>query len=383
MPGRAYIVILTLSVLFGCIDRFYPDEIQNIDSKIVIDGLITDSNDSLGQYVFVSQSTRLDSLRFKPKSNCKVIVVDSGKREFAFYESSVLPGQYIGTIPDSIISEENAFRLKVETPEGKIYESAVEHIKQAPEIGTIYYEIKKFETDDPEVSYWGVQFFVDFNADERYGNYYRFEIEESYEYHSQWPIQLYISENNEWIDGSEDFSFYYCYKTDKLKETFTLSTEGFTQNTYIKFPLHSVLNKTQRLAHNYSFNIKQYTLSKTAHSFWNSMRENSQVADNMFGRQPAPVIGNIVCKTNPSETVLGYFGVSSMQQKRITYKGGIDIPFGYMQCEPMIVDILPAYRPLYLMYVEEDGEKVLAIQMTNCVICTELGGVLEKPWFFE
>lgn len=382
MLNRTLCFFVLLLLLSSCIERYFPDEVSSIESRVVIDGLISNDKE-IGQKIYVSKSTTIDALGFVPLGRCDVHVYDSENRMFVFNETQLNDGCYLGFIPDSLFTNDNTFKLEVTTPQGKMYTSTIEQLSPVPEIDCVYYEVAKRQTADPLVSYWGAQFYVDFKANSNYGNFYRFEIEESYEYRAQWPIQLYINEMGQRIDGSEDFSFYYCYATDALSEVFTLSTEGFTDNSYIKFPLHAVSNQTQRLAHNYSFLLTQYSLSKTAYTFWNSIRENSQEGESLFGKQPASIKGNIACATHPDESVLGFFGVSSVQQKRLTYLGGIDMPFAYAECTPMIMELLPSYRPLYMMYVEEDGVKRLAVQMTKCVICTERGGTTQKPWFFE
>lgn len=379
-------IILIISLLFySCIEDYLIKDSIEFESKIVIDAHIVKSPDKQTQEIIISKSSGVTNRSFIPYSNCYITLYDNQGNEYNFTENYNQLGHYYADIPYEALVINEEYWIEVVSPNGNTYKSSIESLNNAPEIDSIYYIIEHKPTKDPDIKTWGVQFYVDFKADFTYSQHYLFKVEEAYEYHSQWPIQKYIDEYNNWIDGPIDFSKYICYTDHFINELFTLSTNGFTENSYIKLPLHFVNNKTQRLIYNYSIILKQYSISQSPFTFWNSIKENNQSGENLFGKQPSSIKGNITCMNNPDEIVLGYFAISKVTEKRFTINGGVDIPFSIPKCTPTPLEfVIPEFpRPLYLQEFKENGETTLGFVESECVNCTLLGGSLNKPDFFN
>lgn len=384
------ILLIGLLLWFSpsCIDRYFINADEDIEGKIVINGTITDEGGN--QQIQISRSSSPENPKFIPISGCQVIVEDNLGNQIIFQETAG-KGHYEAELEPSMLKVGKSFQLKVNLPDGTSYESSEETQTPSPDIAGVYYDLETKSTFGRGSEEDGLQFYIDFEGDSQSGNYYRWKLEETYEYHSTWPINRYLDEDNVLHESGADYSYYFCYKTEALNQIFTLSTEGFSKNSYKKYPLHFVNDHTQRLMYQYSLLVKQYSLSKEAYSYWETLRKNNKEATDLFGKQPANVKGNISNPSNPDEIVLGYFGVSSVKNKRVHVLDVPELSFSEVDyCEAIPLDpsspIPNQPRPLYMVLTRNyKGELVWGYAGTSCFICTLLGGTTEKPpyWIDE
>jgi hypothetical protein len=279
------------------------------------------------------------------------------------------------------------YRLKLITSEGKHYSSTFEELSPCPPVGSVYYEMESKPTSDPDINEDGLQFYVDFNGEENSGKYYRWKLQETFEYHSTWPIRRVLTANGYINNIKADYSKFVCYKTEDIYNIYTLSTVGLSQNNYKHFALHFVNDYTQRLMFKYSLLVKQFSLTESAYRYWENLRKNNKEAVDLFGRQPAQVKGNVFNVNDSTEVILGYFGVSSVTSKRIVVPGVTDFSYHNVKfCHVTKPDgsPLPDERPLYWGWgVDENGEVFWNYSDTQCFICTLLGGTTVKPSYWD
>ncbi len=381
-------ILLFLSIIYySCIERYYPEDYIKKNSKIVVDALITDLSEN--QKIKLSKSNLPGNEEFLPLSNCQVIVKDENKNEFIFTENITAPGTYEGIINLNLLKEGTQLMLYFMTEDGEEYISDFEEYIPCPEIDSVYHELQYKPTEDPDVTLAGYQFFVDLLATEKDSRYYRIQIDETWEYHSDWPIKNFYDINGVYRSlVVTDYSLFTCYKTIPVDEIFILNTSGLEQNQYYKLPLHFVSDETQRLLYQYSLLIKQYSLSESAYTFWENLKKNNQESGGLFDSQPVLVKGNIHNVNNQREEVLGYFGLSSINQKRIIIKNVKDLLFmNVPHCFPTEVKPpLPGERPLYFIseYSEDWGVTYNAYYAgEDCFDCTLHGGTTKEPDFFK
>ena len=155
------------------------------------------------------------------------------------------------------------------------------------------------------------------------------------------------------------------------------------------FPLQYVDNTTNKLLVKYSVMISQYALSRAAFVFWEQLRINSDEQGGLYEKQPLPVEGNVHNLSNPDKKVVGFFGASSVAQKRVFLNGitDMDITDGAF-CSPEELgmggfkNILPYEYPVYYTYLFENGERALRTLQITCVDCRAVGGTIVKPDFW-
>ena len=380
---RNIFVLLALGLLSSCIERYFPATELNFQSQMVIDGTIAPGRSE--QEIMISKSSPTGDPKFTSVSGCKVSVEDSKGISFPFYESKDV-GHYLGDIDEAFLVPGERFRLHVRTFKGIEYVSSYEEMLPCPEVGNVYYELETKQTQDPKITENGLQFFIDFKGNDNFGHFYRWQLIETYEYHSKWPLDKWLDKYGSHDLEEPDYSNFMCYKTDKLKSIFVLSTDGFSQNTYSKYKLHYVKDQTQRLEYKYSLLVNQYSLTEKAYNYWENLRKNNQETVDLFGKQPANVKGNIHNVSDTTVVALGYFGVSSVHSKRIMVYPIPGLSFDQaLQCKALIIDgPLPADRPLYFVPdFDENWKPYTGIGAPECIICTLLGGTTEKPSYWN
>lgn len=371
--------------LGGCIDEYSLDGSQVPSPKIVIEGNLTDA---CGNHeIRVSRSSTIEHAFFIPLSDCNVLVESNNGEIYHFLEDAGKKGSYIFENDGECFNIGKEYRLVVKTTDGKVYESSYEIMLPSPPIDSLYFERRNLEMSNLVDTIKGIQLLLDFRASEYFGHYYRWSIEETFEFHSTWPKRSYISTTGK-VTGSVDYSTYVCYKTEELDDIFTLSTINLNKNEYIKAELNFVSDKTQRLMYNYSILVKQYALTEDAYNYWENIRKNNRVEGGLFSTQPSMVRGNITNVTDSSEIVLGYFTVSSESSRRLVVDSleGLDFD-DVFYCSPIPIElIIPEKpRPMYLVddVKDDKGNTILAWGFTECFDCTLLGGQLNKPDFFK
>jgi hypothetical protein len=385
-------IIIALSIILpfvftSCIERYYLGASnEDFVPRLAIDGII--SNDNEIQEIVISQSSSPENPQFLPLDGCAVQVEDSKGNVFVFSNSVENKGHYLGRISGNYFVAGTSFRLKLSTTEGKVYFSKFEELTPCPEVGAVYYEKNAKPTTDPKVDENGLQFYIDFVGEPNSGRFFRWKLEETYEYHSTWPIRRVLTTQGFVNYIKADYSKFVCYKTEDVPDIFTVSTLGLSQNSFKRYPLHFVNDQTQRLMFKYSLLVKQYSITETAYQYWENLKKNNKEAVDLFGKQPAQVKGNIFNVSDSTEVVLGYFGVSSVTTRRIIIPGVTDFSFHKVSfcrvTKPDGMSMLPDERPLYWAQgFDENGQTFWNYSDTQCFICTLLGGTTDKPPYWD
>jgi len=366
----------------SCIVPFDPHIDSKDINKYVISGQVSDNSDI--QTVLVSKASAIGEPRYYPVSGCSVIINDDKWHSFILTESD--EGKYTGKIDKKYMFPGASFKVKIVTPEGTMLESDFDTMIECPEIDKVYYDVIEVDEVNPGELNQHLQFYVDINAQNYKSRYFRWDVIETYEYHSDHP--------KEWFyDGSvhhispPDSSAMVCWHTELNKNIYTLSTENLVENKYTKFPLHYITNHDPNLVYGYSILINQYALSEAAYSYWDNMRINSTDMGGLYEKQPLSITGNLHNLTDPSQEVLGFFTASLCRSQRLFLKdvAGMNIDFSGL-CYPWAPEhggfgeINPAEYPAFLM-----GDSIryyMVILPEECVDCLSLGGTNIKPDFW-
>ncbi|HAH25205.1 MAG TPA: hypothetical protein DCL77_15845 [Prolixibacteraceae bacterium] len=377
-------ILFAGGLITSCIERYFPGYESEFIPQLVIEGTI--SPDEGEQEIVISNSSSPDDPKFIAVSGCGVQVEDEKGNQFNFPESTVA-GHYRGRIDGDKVIIGTHYRLLVQTPEGKQYASSYEELLPCPPIDSLYFDLETKLTSDPNKNLNGLQFYIDFKGNDSYGHYYRLEAIETYEYHSKWPL-------DKWQDRwggrhnleEPDFSNFICYKTTKLRNIFDLSTDGFSKNSYSNYRLHFVKDQTQQLQYKYSLLVNQYSLDKKAFNYWENLRKNNQETVDLFGKQPSWIKGNIYNVNDTTDFALGYFGVSTVQSKRIMVHPFEGLSFDKAQdCKAYpISGKLPTMQLLYFANdLDENFEPYEGIAAAECIFCQLLGGTTQKPSYWD
>jgi hypothetical protein len=374
------LVFLVPILLTACIEPYFP-QIESIESKTyVIGGFIT--NQEGYQNISISLTSQVDNPTFIPLADCIVKITDNHLNVFTLIEFET--GNYRVWMNSGDLATGTTYKLSVLTPAGIEIESTTEIMPDCPDIDSIYFIRKDLPTISPSVTTKGIQFYLDVDGRNNDCRYFRWEIEETYEYHSLYPIEWYYDGEIRRVNPP-DYSRSVCWQTLKINDIFTLSTTNLTQNVYKKQPLNFVSNQTPRLLFGYSLLVKQFGLTETAYTFWEQLRINSSKDGGLYEKQPLPIDGNLVNITNPNQKVLGLFSVSSVKSKRIIIRNVAGLESEYITpCALQYLrfafkDIEPREFPGYFIWVDNWPW----LLQPSCVDCLVLGGTNIKPDFWS
>ncbi len=374
-----HVIIILLFFIFSCETEISLDSINN-EQVLVVDGSITNMP---GIYtVKLSLSSNINEPLMIPYENCKIIIFNN--TDFSEILTETAPGIY-NTSETGIQGEiGKQYKITIETPEGKKYETEFQTMLEPIGIDTVYAEIIYKETLDYPAGLPGYKFYVDTETAPNLENYYMWNMSETYEYTGDYTLDAIYDGNTILINGLDTITKYddlfRCWKTQNIKNIFTGKTSNLSVPKISNKPLHFVSTKTRQLSIKYSLLLTQNTINKKAYKYWKEI-ENQISDDNiLFATQPYNVIGNVLNKKNPEELVYGYFTVSSVSKKRIFLERPA-VPFHYSTCFVQTDNIFsfpPAPAPYYLTIINGEYGKL----SESCFDCTTKGGIPERPNFW-
>jgi hypothetical protein len=383
MPANRIIRFLWFAVIIlpCCVEPFTP-EIKESQNALVVEGFLTDQPgiQSIGIY----RASPFSNPMLIPDNNCEVRVADKAGNIYQFYTYG--DGVYRNWMTELQLVAGTAYKLIVNTIDGNQYESDYQTIPSpSPSIDSLYFEIETVGTSDPEQPLQGIQFYIDIDAGEGQPRNYMWELVETFEYHSDRPATHYYDGV---IHGMPDpYLYYYCWYTGRIKNIFTATTKYSDRNRIMRYPLYYVSNQTDRLKIKYSLLVKQYCLGDDAFNYWDQMRKQQQEGGGLYETQPSQLKGNVYNVNDPSETVLGYFSVSSSLEERIFADVHREIFFPAEDCELIIInslDQMPVYNsvPIYLFSFSPTGGFPYG-HARRCFDCTMKGGSNVRPSFWN
>jgi len=372
---------ITMMMFSSCIRSYEPEILTGDEKKYVITGQVTDEDGS--QSINVSLSSPIGSPKYIPVTGCQVNILDDKGHTFPLGDEG--GGNYNNTIDPAFLQPGVAFKLEVTTPEGDFITSDFDTLTRGPEVDSVYYirEEKLYNPVAPPVM--GIQFYLDLHGATTDSRYYRFEAIETWEYHSPLPLEWYYDGVVHHVTPP-DSSKMVCWRTIRLPDIFTLTTDNLNENSYEQYPLHFVSNLTVRLAYGYSLLVRQFALSREAFTYYENLRVNSNPEGGLYDKQPLSIRGNLHNQTHPDQDVLGFFAANAVRSKRIFVYPIPDLPLNYhVECEAFPIrgglsKIKPKDYPVYLSG-NSNGYSLSWLE-NECVDCLVLQGTNIKPDFW-
>lgn len=379
--NKIKILLLILLAAVSCITPFEPDLRPSDISKYVVNGRVS-ANDDV-QNVSVSVSSSVNDPRFMPVSGCSVIIRDDLGTEYPFAETNA--GSYSGVIAGSSLFPGRALMARITIPDGTVIESDFDTVRACPEVDSVYFLRRQFNSNSLN-PVDGIQFYLDLDGGNTGSRFFRWELEETWQYKVPYPKEWYYDGTVHHITPP-DYSRKICWYTLPVRDIFTLTTSGLVSNKYDRVPLNFVDNySSSRLLYGYSILVRQYSLSEAAYSFWDQVRTNSNTQGNLYQKHPFAVIGNLHNLTSPGNEVLGFFEASSVRSKRVFVQEVRDLEIKYIQnCSANglrkgLIELTPDDYPAFL-YGDEHGFSLTVLGI-ECVDCVSLGGTNIKPVFW-
>lgn len=382
MRASKYIGYLLLC--FGsCVYPFRP-EISENQELMVINGKIT--NLPGDHYVEVSSASPFYDPGFRPFSNCVVRVEDEHGEGITYEEYE--PGRYRAYLDESFLGINKVYKLYVFTEDGKEYQSEYDTLTACPPVDSLYFSEVIEPTEDPEISYEGLQFYLDFKGESWHTKYYMWELEESFEYHSPYDID-YTWDGwgnvHEFIPPID--TLHICYKTLSVPKLYTVSTRYLVANEIRHFPLNYVSERLPYLKYRYSLLVRQYSLTQDAFRYWEKLRAQQEEAGGLYETQPVASDGNMYNVNDEGEQVLGYFYASQVHEKLIFVKH----PYLYTDyfCRLATIDrdgLADSYWDVWMYLASLSNirpEWEWGISKRECFDCRLRGGKTTPPYYWN
>ena len=383
---KSILMMISLISIVSCIEEYKPILEVKDTGKYVVYGSITDQEEY--QTINISTTSNTENPQYVPISGCDVIISDDLGNIFQLEELN--PGEYRVWIDQEYLNVGISYKIDITTPSGIEISSDYDIMPNCADIDSVYYIREDISTTNPDKPIQGIQFYTNFSGSNHHSQYYKYTIEETWEYHARYP-KMWLLEGHYFDEifteiDPPDYSTYTCWQTKMVPEVFVLSTNNLSENTYSKFPLHYVKSTTEKLAYGYSILIKQYALSEPAYYYWTKIKNNIINDGGLYGKQPELIKGNLFNLTNPNQEVLGYFFASSIKTKRtfIETIENLELTYTDMCDEHLLAKpalwAVPTYaRPAYLICI--NGFPVYWLGV-HCTDCTSLGGTTIKPDFW-
>jgi len=364
----------------SCIEPFQP-VIKEEQKSLVINGVITDQSGS--HQVTISRSSPYLEALYDPVTGC-VVRVEDESGNLVLYEE-IEPGIYEAHLTSPFLGLNKAYSLMVTTLEGEEYHSSYDTMLVCPPIDTLYYEIESHSTRDHDVNLYGFQFYSELTGTESASSYFRWQLEETWEYNSA------ALTNAIWNGGIVEpvmaDTVNTCYMTGSIPGLYSASTHNLSENRLIRNKLNFVSNTTPRIKLQYSLLVWQHSLSSDAYRYWEIVKSQSGDSGGLYETQPASATGNIYNSNHPEEKVLGYFYATQVQSKRITVKNEFEFVVPGFSCELDTINSLGELGsnfPHYLYSLDPLGVGPPYITgADHCFNCQLNGGTNEKPDYWQ
>jgi hypothetical protein len=404
MGFKSIFSIIAVFTLYTCIDPFNP-KISGSDSLLVVDGLVTDANTSYS--VRLSRTIQKQDSNPVMVSNAELFISDdTGNKSYLLNLGN---GIYRTDSLELKGEPGRTYVLHIKTGDGEEYESDPCLMPEGTGIDTIYFEKDKELVNNGTESLDGIRIFVD-SQGEGTENYYRWDYEETWKFRVPNP-KIYDYNLGDSVIELHHPVNEFCWKYGKSDEILINSSVPAKGNGLKKIPLLFIApGLSDRLLIQYSILVRQQSISKKEFEFWNNIEQVNAAGDDIFGRQPFTVDGNLHNINNPGEKVLGYFQVASVSEKRrdipFSEISGLNLPYYHYPCTriemaPWDVPRNPLSPPLtwtdlYVMYcVTSDFSFVepkylpgtntldkMVFTRPECADC-ELTGTLTRPVFWR
>lgn len=357
----------------ACVKPFTPD-IPKYEGLLVVDGYLTDGP---GPYtITLSKSSAIKKRPdFEPYRGCNVVVKDNMGTVFALTEKS--PGIYQTDSASMRGVQGRKYQLMISTPDGEQYESKPQELLKPVGIHSVY---EKFEQHNGREGY---QFYLDSEKPSEKESYFQLRLQCSYKFKADFPIYFYY-DGGGWHPVNNIDTFRTCYRTINLQDWYLLNTGNLTDPQVKHFPLNYEDTYTKALSIRYTLKVSQYTLTKEAYTYWNTVKKMMDTQGEIYTEQPFQVENNLLNLTDPAKPALGYFTVAGLAENRIFVNAPLPmVLMKFPKCE-LNSDPIPEWllkNPKWWPIFVTDPGMARVYVSQDCLDC-RLTGTQTKPSFW-
>jgi hypothetical protein len=283
-------------MIAGCTVEFDPD-IRTNDELLVVEGMITNQNRT--NKIKLSRSTKIGMpVGNTPVRGALVTITDENGAITTLTEDPAGTYSTDSTLFRGRIGGKYSLNVKINDQN---YGTDFIEMLPVPPINSLYYEkvVITAARDSNDIDE-GARIYIDSYDPSGKCLYFRWDYVETWEYQIPYNVVNKI-----------------CWVTERSDEILIKNTSNYSQAKVSKFPVLFISNKSDRLKETYSILVNQYSVNEQEFSFWEKVKNISQNVGNLYDVTPMSVQGNILNCDDEDETVLGYFSVSAVAEKRL------------------------------------------------------------------
>jgi hypothetical protein len=306
---RILFIALLAALVAGCREEYDPD-IDVSQKVLVVEGMVTSLNEQTSVTLSMAEPYNSDLKASAVTGAFVYIRDDKGKIDVL---NANFNGHYVTDTSFRGVTG-STYTLHIQTSDGSVYRSTPQLLLPAAGIDSIYGELSQQEFIYTDI--WGnttgkledgAQTFADFHSNAGDSVHYRI------------GTRMLIGYSYTDPDTKPFATIYYLWK--KLEKDRTLNITGINNsisaevmNRYSAhfFPLNPFLygmTSDQNLE-NFFLQIKLYTLNDEAFAYYRDVSSQLSATGKLFDPIATQVYGNIICTSDASKLVLGFFEAS-------------------------------------------------------------------------
>lgn len=301
----------------GCIEEFDP-QTKSLERLLVINALLTDEHKK--HHVRLSRVFSFEEDLPTYETNARVVIVDDLGMEYMFKEEAI--GDYVSV--DSFAAKEGStYTLIVALDDGQKFIS--EKVSTPQKVPISQLRAKRYVNDKGDE---GVGILLNNAGNVGDATFFKYEYEETYKI---------IAPK---YDPFEMFVVHYipcdtlpyrvdirprtveqrtCFATANSTQIIKTSTSDLLVPEVENFEVRFIDKDNYIISHRYSLLVRQFSKTREAYRFYETLGEFSSSRLVFSGVQPGFLEGNIVSSDDPNQKVLGYFEVASVSEERVFF----------------------------------------------------------------
>jgi hypothetical protein len=291
------LILLFLIISGGCVTEYIPDLHEN-EELLVVEGLITDQPGPNTINIYKTYPVWTKDFR-TPLKQCRVWISDETGKINTLEEKS--EGVYITDPADFRGTPGKTYTLHFTAISGgelHTYESLPVTMIPVPPIERIYFEKRDYIYN--HLPFEGCQIYIDAHDPAGLCRFYRWEYSETWEFRLPFDVPNKL-----------------CWASENSKEILLKNASLIDENRVSKYPMKLIDNPVDRLGIKYSILVDQYSLTEEEYLYWERLKNSREQVGGLYDIIPSTITGNIFCREDKLEKVLGYFSVSGLSSRRM------------------------------------------------------------------
>lgn len=299
--GYIYLLLVFAFLTARCKKPYAPPAVSSSNSYLVVEGVINAGADST--IIKLNRTVKLSgNVNHAPELGARVTV--EGDQGIVYQLVEAGGGVYV--TQGLNLDNSHKYHLHIVTAAGKEYLSDYEVVRPTPPIDSVGYNVQAN----------GIQLYVNSHDPNNNTLYYRWDYQETWNFHAAY-VSMFVSDGKKMVPRTPDKQIFSCFTGEASSTIILGSTKALSKDVVYQQPLTQIASTSEKIEARYSILVKEYALSTEAYNFWQNLKKNTEQLGTIFDALPSEIPGNIHCVTTPSEPVVGYVSVSTVQQKRI------------------------------------------------------------------